>query len=131
MSGTGTNGANGAAGPGGAAGANGANLVDTVASLTLVIQDFARRAREEDDDELQGAMPGEYDSICERIDALEDTGVDVTSLRTLMEPVHAMFPRNALNQDGGKRKRKSKSKKSKKSKSKKSKSKKSKSKSRK
>jgi hypothetical protein len=93
-------------------------MSNTVASLTEVIQDFAQRARNSTDLNQQGEMPAEYDEICERIDALEATGVDVSSLHKLMEPVHAMFPRNM---NGGRRTKKSKknrkaSKKSKKSK---------------
>ena len=92
-------------------------MSNTVASLTEVIQDFAQRARNSTDPDEQGEMFAEYDEICERIDALEATGVDVRSLHKLMEPVHEMFPRND-NQDGGRRKKNSKknSKKSKKSK---------------
>jgi hypothetical protein len=93
-------------------------MSNTVASLTEVIQDFAQRARNSTDPDEQSMMPAEYDEICERIDALEATGVDVSSLHTLMEPVHEMFPRN---QNGGRRNKKNskKSNKSKKAKSKK------------
>jgi len=88
-------------------------MSNTVASLTEVIQDFAQRARNSTDPDEQSMMPAEYDEICERIDALEATGVDVSSLHTLMEPVHEMFPRN---QNGGRRKKSKKNRKSKKSK---------------
>jgi len=92
------------------------NTVDTVETLTEVIQDFIQRVNNSTDPDEQGDMPAEYDEICGRIDALEATDADVSSLRTLMEPVHDMFPRNM---NGGRRNKKSK--KSKKAKSKKSK----------
>ena len=90
-------------------------MSNTVASLTEVIQDFAQRARNSTEPEEQGEMPAEYDEICERIDALEATGADVSSLHKLMEPVHEMFPRNM---NGGRRNKKNskKNRKSKKSK---------------
>jgi len=99
-------------------------MSNTVETLTEVIQDFIQRVNNSTDPDEQGDMPAEYDEICKRIDALEATVVDVSSLHKLMEPVHAKFPRNM---NGGRRNKKSKkSKKSKSKKSKKSKSKKSK-----